>query len=193
MNINNVELTSVVVDAIAIMAGRKKVVPMIEMVRVLLHNGANVNDKDRNDCIALHYVLAKPRCRKAESYGDRASIEAEMAKPTGKSWPKVGRRIHSELPYIEAEVRFAAQEYAKTAVDVIARRLRISFLNVTAAEEALESIVKIMAEELNWTKEKQAKQMKEALLFMETEMGLHHEIQDGRKHQCTGDDNRDKK
>lgn len=123
----------------------------------------------------------------AESYGDRAFVVAEMAKPTGKKWPKAGRRIHSELPYIEAEVRFATSEYAMTAVDVIARRLRISFLNVTAAEEALESIVKIMAEELNWSKQEQAKQMKEALVFMESEMGLHHEIQD--EHQCSGDHN----
>lgn len=118
----------------------------------------------------------------AESYGDRAFVVAEMAKPTGKKWPKVGRRIHSELPYIEAEVRFATKEYAATAVDVIARRLRISFLNVTAAEEALESIVSIMAEELNWNKQEQKKQIREALEFMESEMGLHHEIQDG--HRC---------
>jgi len=122
----------------------------------------------------------------AESYGDRAFVVADMAKPTGKKWPKVGRRIHSELPYIEAEVRFATKEYAATAVDVIARRLRISFLNVTAAEEALENIVKIMAEELNWSKQEQSRQMKEAVLFLEGEMGLHHEIQDGHDHQCDG-------
>lgn len=118
----------------------------------------------------------------AESYGDRAFVVAAMAKSTGKKWPRVGRRIHSELPYIEAEVRFATREYAMTAVDVIARRLRISFLNVTAAEEALETIVKLMAEELNWSKQEQAKQKQEALEFMEAEMGLHHEIQDGHNH-----------
>lgn len=118
----------------------------------------------------------------AESYGDRAYHVAEMAKPTGKNWPKAGRRIHSELPYIEAEVKFATQEYAMTAVDVIARRLRISFLNVTAAEEALENIVKIMAEELNWSKQEQAKQMKDAIQFMEAEMGLHNEIKDSHDH-----------
>jgi len=122
----------------------------------------------------------------AESYGDRAFVVAEMASQTGKKWPKVGKRIHSELPYIEAEVRFATKEYAATAVDVIARRLRISFLNVTAAEEALETIVGIMAEELNWSKSEQKKQIKEALDFMEREMGLHHEIQDG--HDCGGDE-----
>lgn len=118
----------------------------------------------------------------AESYGDRAFVVAEMAKPTGQKYPKVGRRIHSELPYIEAEVKFATQEYAATAVDVIARRLRISFLNVTAAEEALETIVKIMAEELGWSKQEQKKQIQDALTFMEKEMGLHHTIQDGHDH-----------
>ena len=30
-----------------------------------------------------------------------------------------------EFPYIEAEVRYAVKEYAATAVDVIARRLRL--------------------------------------------------------------------
>lgn len=121
----------------------------------------------------------------AESYGDRAFVVAGMAGPTGQKWPKVGKRIHSELPYIEAEVRFATQEYAATAVDVIARRLRISFLNVTAAEETLEAIVKILAKELNWSKQEEKKQMQEALEFMESEMGLHHEIHDD--HSCNHD------
>jgi len=42
------------------------------------------------------------------------------------------------------------REYAVTAVDMIARRLRLAFLNVQAAQEALPTIVNIMAEELNW-------------------------------------------
>ena len=42
------------------------------------------------------------------------------------------------------------KEYAATAVDVIARRLRLSFLNVQAAEEALPVVVQIMGDELGW-------------------------------------------
>lgn len=124
----------------------------------------------------------------AESYGDRAFVVAELAMPTGKKWPKVGRRIHSELPYIEAEVRFATKEYAVTAVDVIARRLRISFLNVTAAEEALETIIRIMGDELNWSKDEREKQYKTSVKFLEEEMGLHHEIQDGHNCNDSGED-----
>ena len=73
----------------------------------------------------------------AETYGDRAFSVLKLATRTGQRWPVIGKRLHPEFPYIEGEVRYACKEYAQTAVDVIARRLRISFLNVKAAEEAL--------------------------------------------------------
>jgi len=96
---------------------------------------------------------------------------------TGKRYPVVGKRLHSEFPYIDAEVsliltfvsgttlsvvvsqvRYAVREYAATAVDVIARRTRLAFLNAQAAEESLPMIVDIMAEELKWSKaEKQVR------------------------------------
>merc|ERR1712240_837611 len=79
------------------------------------------------------------------TYGDRAFSVGKLAGLTGQRWPVVGRRIHSEFPYIEAEVRYAVREYAATAVDVLARRLRISFLNVAAAEECLPKVLEIMA------------------------------------------------
>lgn len=49
------------------------------------------------------------------------------------------------------EVRYAIKEYAMTAVDVIARRLRLAFLNTYAAHETLEKVVDIMAKELQWS------------------------------------------
>nr|XP_053636994.1 glycerol-3-phosphate dehydrogenase, mitochondrial-like [Cherax quadricarinatus] len=87
----------------------------------------------------------------AHTYGDRAFSVAKLASLTGKRWPIVGRRLHSEFPYIDAEVRYACREYAASAIDVIARRLRLAFLNAQAAEEALPTIVNIMAEELKWS------------------------------------------
>ena len=80
-----------------------------------------------------------------------------MAQLTGMRWPIVGRRLHSDFPYIDAEVRYAVKEYAATAVDVIARRLRLSFLNVQAAEEALPVVVQIMGDELGWDKQERAR------------------------------------
>ncbi|GFQ90669.1 glycerol-3-phosphate dehydrogenase, mitochondrial [Trichonephila clavata] len=107
----------------------------------------------------------------ANTYGDRAFTVAKHASLTGKRWPIIGRRLHEEYPYIEAEVRYAIYEYACTAVDVIARRLRLSFLNVQATEEALPNIISIMADELNWNKNKQKEEYEKAMEFLRTEMG----------------------
>lgn len=107
----------------------------------------------------------------ANTYGDRAFSVAKLARFTGKRWPIVGKRLHEEFPYIDAEVRYAVREYACTAVDVIARRLRLAFLNVQAAEEALPSIIEIMAEELKWSKNEQKVQHEQAIEFLKTDMG----------------------
>ncbi|CAG0926315.1 unnamed protein product, partial [Notodromas monacha] len=40
----------------------------------------------------------------SNTYGDRALSVAKMASLTGKRWPVVGRRIHEDFPYIDAEV-----------------------------------------------------------------------------------------
>jgi len=107
----------------------------------------------------------------SDTYGDRAFSVGKLAGLTGQRWPIVGRRIHQEFPYIDAEVRYAVREYAATAVDVIARRLRLSFLNVQAAEEALPVVVSIMADELGWDKEEQVKQTEDAMDFLRMQMG----------------------
>ncbi|XP_033231433.1 glycerol-3-phosphate dehydrogenase, mitochondrial isoform X2 [Belonocnema kinseyi] len=107
----------------------------------------------------------------AKSYGDRAFAVAKMASLTGKRWPIIGKKIHPEFPYIDAEIRYGCREYARTAIDMIARRLRLAFLNVQAAQEALPGIIDIMAEELKWTAEEKKKQQKEASDFLSSEMG----------------------
>lgn len=108
----------------------------------------------------------------ANTYGDKAFKVAKMATLTGQRWPVVGRRLHQEFPYLEAEVRYAVREYACTAIDVIARRTRLAFCNVHAAEEALPKIIDIMAQELNWDKKKRQEEMERAKRFLRKEMGL---------------------
>ncbi|XP_033728264.1 glycerol-3-phosphate dehydrogenase, mitochondrial-like isoform X2 [Pecten maximus] len=108
----------------------------------------------------------------ASTYGDKAFKVAKLASLTGKRWPVVGKRLHEEFPYIEAEVRYAVKEYACRAIDVLARRTRLTFCNVHAAEEALPRIVEIMAEELKWDKKKQKDEIEHARTFLRREMGL---------------------
>lgn len=121
-----------------------------------------VQDQGVDTPVAIHL---------AETYGDRAFSVLKLASRSGQRFPVIGKRLHPEFPYIEAEVRYAVKEYAMTAVDVISRRLRIAFLNAKATEEALPRIVEIMAQELNWSKSEKAKQLEEALFFLKTQMG----------------------
>ncbi|XP_053326450.1 glycerol-3-phosphate dehydrogenase, mitochondrial isoform X2 [Spea bombifrons] len=107
----------------------------------------------------------------AATYGDKAYEVAKLAKVTGKRWPIVGKRLVSEFPYIEAEVKYALREYACTAVDLISRRTRLAFLNVQAAEEALPRIVDIMGKELNWKEQKKKEELEAAKQFLYYEMG----------------------
>ncbi|NP_001166822.1 glycerol-3-phosphate dehydrogenase isoform 2 [Bombyx mori] len=107
----------------------------------------------------------------SKSYGDRAFAVAKMATMTGKRWPIIGKKIHPEFPYIDAEIRYGVREYACTAIDMIARRLRLAFLNVQAAAEALPVVVDIMAEELNWNEAERKRQIKMANEFLANEMG----------------------
>ena len=75
-------------------------------------------------------------------------------------------------PVIDAEVRYAVlNEYAQTAVDVIARRTRLSFLNAQAALDALPQVVDIMASELHWDSARKEAEIDSAIAFLGT-MGL---------------------
>ena len=89
-------------------------------------------------------------------YGDRAAEVAAMAEPSlvpGR-WPLHGHRLLPHYPIIEAEIRWACRrEYAVNAVDVLARRLNLSFLNAQAAADAMPRIIAIMSEELGWSAE----------------------------------------
>lgn len=108
----------------------------------------------------------------AENYGDRAWTVCSLAEPTGQLWPLHGIRLNSQYPFIEAEVRYATRyEYAQTAVDVIARRCRLSFLNAQAALRALPRVVEIMAEDLSWSYSRQRAEIERATKFLAS-MGL---------------------
>ncbi|XP_006817735.1 glycerol-3-phosphate dehydrogenase, mitochondrial-like [Saccoglossus kowalevskii] len=107
----------------------------------------------------------------ASTYGHHAFEVAKLAELTGKRWPLVGVKLVDQFPYLEAEVKFAVQEYACTVVDVLARRTRLAFLNIQAAEEALPRVVELMAKELGWSKQKQKEEHDEAIKFLYEQMG----------------------
>jgi glycerol-3-phosphate dehydrogenase len=91
---------------------------------------------------------------------------------TNQNWfPPTNLTLYLPL-VIDAEVRYAVRhEYALTAIDVLARRTRLSFLNARAALDALPHIVDIMADEFGWSYRERKKQISEAFQFLGT-MGL---------------------
>lgn len=108
----------------------------------------------------------------SESYGDRAWTVASFANPTGESWPKHGVRFFRRYPYIEAECRYACRcEYAQTAVDFLARRIRLSFLDIHATVVALPRVIDIMSEELGWDAKRRAEELESTIKFLQS-MGL---------------------
>lgn len=110
----------------------------------------------------------------AQSYGDRAWDVAALASPATKStnYPFRGRKLSPIYPFIDGEVRHAVRsEYAQTAVDVLARRTRLSFLNVQAALEALPTVIDLMGEELQWNQARKDLEWRETVHFLGS-MGL---------------------
>jgi glycerol-3-phosphate dehydrogenase len=120
-----------------------------------------------------HYGLETDVARHlVESYGDRAWCVAALCADTGERFPKRGVRLSKLYPFVDGEVRYAVrEEYAQTAVDVLARRTRLAFLNATASEEALPGVIELMAGELGWGKKRREKEARDGRVFLES-MGL---------------------
>jgi len=106
------------------------------------------------------------------TYGDRAWSVCSIAEATGQRWPVHGVRLDPLYPYLEAEVRYACRsEYAATAADFVARRTRLSFLNVEATVQALPRIIEIMSAELGWDQKRKDSEFKDSVEFLAS-MGL---------------------
>lgn len=79
-------------------------------------------------------------------YGtDRKDIERLISE-----FPNLGERLHPRLEFLKAEVVWAVQnEMARSVEDVLARRVRILFLDARAAQEVAPQVAEILAEYLN--------------------------------------------
>jgi glycerol-3-phosphate dehydrogenase len=68
--------------------------------------------------------------------------------------PKLGEKLHPDLPYLGAEVIWGVrEEMARTVDDMLSRRTRALFLNARAAIEMAPAVAKLMAQELGTGKD----------------------------------------
>lgn len=118
------------------------------------HTSGQAHKAPMNSDIAQHL---------SHSYGVRAHHVAQLATEG------YGKRLAHGHPYIEAEVVYAVKsELAVTAVDVLARRLRLAFLDHAAAHQALPRTIDIMANLLNWDDDRKEAERITALRYLET-------------------------
>lgn len=142
----------------AISVGDLKAVKASQTADLVLVGGRNFNsdftkrlkeDFQLEDDIAVHL---------ASTYGDQASELLAIAKQG------FSKRLSSKHPFIEAEVVYAFQaEAARTPIDVVARRIRLSFLDKEAAIEALPRVVEILGDLQGWKPERRSDELKKAL------------------------------
>lgn len=100
----------------------------------------------------------------SHAYGSFAERVAAIAQNEG-----LGKRLAHGYPFLEAEVAYCArQEYCESAVDFIARRSRLAFLDTDAANRALPRIIEILATEHNWDKKRKSQELENATKFLGT-------------------------
>jgi glycerol-3-phosphate dehydrogenase len=88
--------------------------------------------------------------------------DAERIRSLAEEQPTLKERLHPALPYLKAEVVWAArEEMARTLEDVLARRTRSLFLNAAAAMEMASTVADLLAEELGWDDRKRESQLSE--------------------------------
>ncbi|KAL0403506.1 UNVERIFIED_CONTAM: Glycerol-3-phosphate dehydrogenase SDP6, mitochondrial [Sesamum radiatum] len=100
----------------------------------------------------------------SHAYGTFAERVAAIAQNEN-----MGKRLAHGYPILEAEVAYCARhEYCESAVDFIARRSRLAFLDTDAARRAVPRVIQILAAEHKWDKSRQKQELQKAKEFLET-------------------------
>jgi hypothetical protein len=101
----------------------------------------------------------------AHNYGDKAF---DVSRVVGRE-KGLNKRLAAGYPFIEAEVVYAARhEYALTATDMIANRIRLAFLNSDASYYALPRVIALMGRELGWDTQRKIIEYQHAAHFLST-------------------------
>lgn len=113
-------------------------------------------DELARELAATHGVDEETMQHLTRVYGVRAAILAEMIEARGE----LGLAMEPDLPYVWAEVEFAARhDLARTIDDVLARRIPLLLVAGQQGLDVLERVADIMAEVLGWQADERARQV----------------------------------
>ena len=130
--------------------------PKSRTKELVLVGGRNFDPKEEAELALL--LDPETAYHLVHTYGDAARRFLDFAKETGGL-----SRLVPGLPYLEAEVRWAARyELAETPLDFLLRRTRLAFLELEAARTALPRVAEILAEEKGWGPAETERQRKAA-------------------------------
>jgi glycerol-3-phosphate dehydrogenase len=100
--------------------------------------------------LKIHGYQQPPADRDEEDALEVYGSDAAEIRSLAKQNPDLARLLHPALPYIGAEVVWAARaEMARTVEDILSRRTRALFLNARAAIQMAEPIAQLLARELS--------------------------------------------
>lgn len=104
--------------------------------------------------------------RLVKAYGGRARDVLEIAKNELDNIDRGGKLLPGH-PYLQAEVVYAARhEWAHHVSDVLARRIRLAFLDKTAAQLAIPAVVRLMAAEFQWDESSKRRETQHCLEYL---------------------------
>jgi len=99
--------------------------------------------------LRIHGYQEPPSGRDEEDALEVYGSDAAEIRSLAQQIPELAKPLHQALPYIGAEVVWAARaEMARTIEDVLSRRTRALFLNAHAAMQMAEPVARLLAREL---------------------------------------------
>ena len=117
----------------------------------------------KKECVTEHLTIhgaieTKDRSNHLYVYGSDQRHLQEIIDEN----PDMGEKIHPDLDYLKVEVVWAARhEMARTVEDVLARRVRVLFLDAKKSIEMAQTVAELLAKELGKNKAWETLQVKE--------------------------------
>jgi glycerol-3-phosphate dehydrogenase len=112
--------------------------------------------------LKIHGYQEPPADRDGEDPLEVYGSDAAEIRSIAQQNPDLAKPLNSALPYIGAEVVWAARaEMARTIEDILSRRTRALFLNAHAAMQMAEPVARLLARELGHDEAWVATQLRE--------------------------------
>jgi glycerol-3-phosphate dehydrogenase len=120
------------------------------MAQDCVNHAATLGDLQEAPCVTFNLHVHGYH-EHSEELGSLAvyGSDAEHIRALAAAEPELARQLHPQLPYIAAEIVWAArEEMARNVDDALARRTRALFLNARAAIAMAPEVARILAAEL---------------------------------------------